>query len=638
MHLIYQWFWRLIPANPMLVRIVQGGSRRGRHLLVRQAYLGVMIFFVILGLLTAGSVGGQVSLTELAKAGTNVFGVIAYAQVVLICLLAPLFMAGAITAEQSGQTLNILLTTPLSNLQIVLGSLLGRLFFVWALLLSGLPLFAVLLIFGGVPIASVFVAFTVAALAALLTGSVAVTLAVTRLGGQKAVVVFVIVVAGYLVSAYAADKLLLRSLDLSGQTTWLTPLHPLLVLEASFNSAGYQPPSAQAVAGHAWPIAFYLSRPFATFSLLSLLISGVLVLWSATQVRRLGDERWGWLPGFIVRSLRLGRNTTGKTHTPRAVWQNPVAWREANTRGNAVGSILWRWGFATLAIAAGAIWLGMYHTGSLPVVMDGQVPREPHIVFRYGLFTLLLLEISVLTLVAIYMSAGSVSREREDHTLDLMLTTPITPKMYIWGKLRGLVSFLLLLVAVPVITVAMVSAYSLIGGWMGADGATVPYAVQSGGTTSVFSAPLEVSLMLPEAPLLVALMLLSFTAWCVAVGMNWSVSSKGVLGALIASVAVIGGTATALGLCGGLAVGSIPYAGVLINAMSPATNVIMVLNPMEHIEGYADMRPPYLAGRIMMLLGAMLCAGVYSLIVYAMLRGVVKDFYPTVRKLSGGDG
>lgn len=638
MNLFYQWFWRLIPANPMLLRIVQGGSRRGRHLIIRQAYLGAMIFFVILGLLTAGSVGGQVSLTELAKAGTSVFGVIAYAQVVLICLLAPLFMAGAITAEQSGQTLNILLTTPLSNLQIVLGSLLGRLFFVWALLLSGLPLFAVLLIFGGVPIASVFVAFAVAAMAALLTGSVAVTLAVTRWGGQKAVVVFVIIVAGYLVSAYAADKLLLRSLDMSGQTTWLTSLHPLLVLEASFNSAGYQPPSYQMVSDYAWPVAFYLSRPFATFMLLSLVISTVLIIWSATQVRRLGDERWGWLPASVVRWLRLGYSSAGKTHAPRAVWQNPVAWREANTRGNAVSSILWRWGFAILAVIAGAVWLGLYHTHHLPVVMDGQVPLEPHVVFRYGLLTLLLLEISVLTLVAVYMSAGSVSREREDHTLDLMLTTPITPKMYIWGKLRGLVSFLLLLVAVPVVTVGLVSAYSFIGGAMGVEGATVPYIVQAGGTTSVFSAPLEVPLMLPEAPLLMALMLLSFTAWCAAVGMNWSVSSRGVLSALLASGAVVSGVAVALGLCGGFSVGSIPYVGVLINAMSPATNVVMVINPMDHIKGYADQGSPYVAGRLTMFFGALLCAGVYATIVYALLRGVVKDFYPTVRKLSGGDG
>ena len=59
-------------------------------------------------------------------------------------------------------------------------------------------------------------------------------------------------------------------------------------------------------------------------------------------------------------------------------------------------------------------------------------------VFHGVLFAVLLLEVAVITLVALYMSAGCVSREREDGTLDLLLTTPTTPKQYIWGKLRGM--------------------------------------------------------------------------------------------------------------------------------------------------------------------------------------------------------
>ncbi|MEZ6190371.1 MAG: hypothetical protein R3C45_03675 [Phycisphaerales bacterium] len=46
------------------------------------------------------------------------FAIISYGQVVLVCSLSPLFMAGAI-GRTRGQTYNILLTTPLSNLQIV---------------------------------------------------------------------------------------------------------------------------------------------------------------------------------------------------------------------------------------------------------------------------------------------------------------------------------------------------------------------------------------------------------------------------------------------------------------------------------------------------------------------------------------
>src|SRR5947207_647895 len=189
---LYQWFWTLLPANPIAVRIVQGGSRRMRDLWVRMGYLGVLTALVVLTLLSGGGVSGSMSLGDLAKSGAFLFTVIAYGQVILVCLLAPLFMAGAIAQEQAGQTFDILLTTPLSSLQIVLGNLIGRLFFVLALLTSGLPLFAVVLIFGGVPVGSVFAAFALAALVALVVGSVAVTLAVLRKGGRKAVYVFVV--------------------------------------------------------------------------------------------------------------------------------------------------------------------------------------------------------------------------------------------------------------------------------------------------------------------------------------------------------------------------------------------------------------------------------------------------------------
>ena len=223
---LLHWLLNLGPTNPMVRRIVHGGARRTQHFLVRTGYLAVLVGLVIFTMITGGALQGSVAMSELAKAGSTVFAVIAYGQVIGVCLLAPLFMAGAIASEQSGKTYDILLTTPLSNLQIVLGSLLGRLFFVLALLASGLPLFAVLLVFGGVRTGAVVQAFAVAGCTAVLVGSVAVTLSVLRAGGRKAVFMFVIAIAGFLVGAYALDVVLIRRLNPLPYTTWLTPLHP----------------------------------------------------------------------------------------------------------------------------------------------------------------------------------------------------------------------------------------------------------------------------------------------------------------------------------------------------------------------------------------------------------------------------
>lgn len=633
MYSVYRWLWRMVPGNPMVVRIVQGGSVRLRDFWIRMGYLGSLIALVLIGLLVGGGFGGPMDLTELAKAGTRVFSLVARGQVVLVCLLAPLFMVGAIAQEQAGKTYDILLTTPLSNLQIVLGSLVGRLFFVLALLASGVPLFSVLLIFGGVPIRSVFVAFSVAALTAVFVGSVAVLLSVMRACGRKAVFMFVILIAAYLVGAYLLDTTILRQLmPIENSVTWLTPLHPLLVLEASLNTANYSPPAPELLAGYSFPIRFYLGRPFMMFSILSIVSSFVMVAWCAIVLRSIGQGQGRWM-SWLATVLRL-RGAAGieRSRTPRSVWHNPIAWRESHTRGKIAGGILARWGFTALALGVSSLLLGAYHMEVLPEIINRETgrPYASHEVFHQALSALLLIEVAVIILIALYMSAGSVSKEREDGTLDLMLTTPITPRQYVWGKLRGLVSFLGLLITMPVLTIAMVSVYALIGPGLGWPEATFTHrSVASGGAAIIRPG---VPLMLPEAPLLMAMMLVPFVALCVAAGMNWSLKAKGVLSAVIPSVAIMGGLVLILGMCGWPLSGSVVLFGPVVNAFSPGTNLFMLVDPWDHVKDF----PEHVGFGRVSLGVASLCAAVgYGLVVYALVVGMVRGFDQTVRRLSG---
>jgi len=627
MDVMYRWFWTLLPANPLLVRVVQGGSRRLRHLWVRMIYLGLLITVVSFGLLFNGGFGGAVSLKSMASAGSDIFEVISYAQVILICLIAPLFMAGAIASEQAGQTYNILLTTPLTNLQIVLGSLLGRLFFVIALLLSGLPLFAVLLIFGGVPISAVFIAFAVAGLTALAVGSVAVALSVFRAGGRKAVFIFVITIVAYLVVAYMVDYALLRPMNVGNATTWLTPLHPLLVLESAQSALSYQPPAWETLTGYPWLIKLYLAKPFTTFSLLSVLVSGGLMLVCAVVLRRIGQGESAWMTR-LRKLLRLPRPGVERTRAAREIWANPIAWREANTRGNGPTAVAMRWAFLAFALLAGFVVLMLYHTNRLPSLGFGNAADT----LRSLLLILLLVEVAITVMVAIYMSAGAVSREREDGTLDLLLTTPMTQKQYIWGKLRGLVSFLALLLAAPILTLAMVSAYTFIGELLQWPQAKPAVQFSTSGGTSRGNFPL----IMPEAPIVLALMLIPFVAMCVMIGMSWSLKAKGVVGAVVPSVAILGAFTTVMGFCGFAAAENIPFIGAILNAFSPTTNLAMLVDPYARVAGFVSSgTATTLAGRVTLVIASILAAGGYSLIVYLTLLGMVKGFDHTVRKLSG---
>src|SRR4029434_7760309 len=135
----------------------EAGGKRRRDLFVRCGYLALLILVVIFAL-----VGGSAGATQPRGRGTHsakLFQQMSYLQLGLVALLAPVFTAGAITQEKDSQTYDILLATPLTNGQIVLGSLLSRLFFIISLLVSGIPIFSITQIFGGVAIKSISLSF-----------------------------------------------------------------------------------------------------------------------------------------------------------------------------------------------------------------------------------------------------------------------------------------------------------------------------------------------------------------------------------------------------------------------------------------------------------------------------------------------
>src|ERR1043165_3312437 len=277
---ILRWFLRLAPTNPITVRLVQNGSRRVRHLYIRAGYLAALILVLLWSLLAPGS-SGAMSYSQLAQAGATSFAYVACLQVGLICILAPVFMAGAIAQEASPRTWEVLLTTPLSATQIVLGNLLGRLFFILALLFASLPLFALTQYFGGVPGTSVLASYLVAACAAVLVGSIAIALAVSRMVGKRAVFAFYVAVVSYMALTYGIDQATTGSIP-GVRVTYMTGLNPFLALKALLNPTTYNAAPRGTRTG---PLGFMLERPVATWCWLRAVLSVILMGVSTLTVR-----------------------------------------------------------------------------------------------------------------------------------------------------------------------------------------------------------------------------------------------------------------------------------------------------------------------------------------------------------------
>tara|TARA_R110000782_G_scaffold19101_4_gene51995 strand:+ start:3656 stop:5515 length:1860 start_codon:yes stop_codon:yes gene_type:complete len=617
MPVFLRWLLRLGPTNPIAVRLVQNASRRSKHNLVRSTYLAVLIL-VLLWSVLGNTQGGQVSYRELASSGATSFAWVAYLQVFLICVLSPVFMAGAIAQEANPKTWDILLTTPLSKLEIVLGNLLGRLWFVLALLFASLPLFALTQFFGGVPGRSILASYLVAAGAALLVGAIAIALSVSRLVGQRAVFAFYVCVVTYLATTIAIDAWL-RSRGMGAGSggsgvTWMTAANPFLALRALLSPTTYPVAEAGTFTGLK---ALAFETPVRAWTWGTVLISGALVLASTLTVRAGGLRQiTSTASGVPWYRKMMGLGAKGAEHRPpRSVWANPIAWREAAARNATFGRILARWSFIALGLITGVAIVVLFHTNTLNTAD-----------FRFVIRSVVFTEVFVIALVAVNMAATAVSREREDGTLDLILTTPVTPAMYLSGKLRGLIAYLLPLIAVPVFTIGIAGLYAFFFNDIRTNGTTV--------TEGMGQTTITVPAVLPEAGLLAALVLVPFTAFCVMVGLQWSLKSRGTLGSVVGTVGVVGVISGIVGLCGWAAGADLPVVGPAVAAISPASLLDALIGPADRMNQTIN-DSGLTAARVSLAIGAAISAAVYIAIVYAVHSAMVRGFDFTVRKLAG---
>jgi len=596
----------LLPTNPVVVRLVTGAGRRRRDLLVRGATLGALMLLVTLPLLSSGG-----TLKEMAQSGASVFTLISYGQLAAICLLTPLFMAGAIAQESNPRTWEILLTTPLSSLQIVLGNLVGRLFFALALLLSALPLCLAARIFGGVRASSVVASLSVAGCSALFLGSVAVLLSVLRSTGKRGVFAFYAATVLTLFATGAAD-LAFRQRIAPGSdgthTTWLTPLNPFLTLRSELDSNAYRPWSL-GVDEAPWIARTWLGRPLATMVWGSSLASLGLLALATLRVRLVGSRAEA-ATGGLSRLLR--RVSARGERAPRRVWQNPVAWREASLRLSTPLARGARWIAFAAGLAAAVTVLALHRSG--PLGVDEA---------RIALGALVTSEVVLALLVAVSASATAVSREREDGSLDILLTTPIQPGPYLLGKLRGLIVVLWPAIAVPSITLLLGAAYVHAGG-LGAAAVTSKAVV---GTATI-----DAPLVLAPAAFAFPFVLTGFMAFTVMTGLQWSVGSRGVIGSTLGALGVIVGVAGLLGLCGAAAGGGVPLLGPVMVCLSPVNLAFAAVAPSRALAAsmlQSDMLSTSL------LVGGGLAAACYATLTYAMLAAIRRSFMMTVRRLAG---
>lgn len=159
-------FW-----NPIVTKEVRSRMRTWRAPLVLMGFLIILATVGYAAYQTAAPLSAGTS--NRGQVGTAVFGSLSATVMVLVALIVPGLVGGAISGERERQTLDLLMVTPVGPWRIVLGKLLSSLLFVVLLVVAALPLFSVVFILGGVDLGAVVAVVMVTLVTALALGGLA---------------------------------------------------------------------------------------------------------------------------------------------------------------------------------------------------------------------------------------------------------------------------------------------------------------------------------------------------------------------------------------------------------------------------------------------------------------------------------
>src|SRR5262245_11358996 len=126
-------------------------TRRGRYFLLRTMY--VIALLLLMYMTFEGTIGIKTSAArpnDLAEFASRFFYRFMLMQFFAVLLLTPAYVGGAIAEEKVRQTLDYLLTTDLTNREIILGQLVSRLANLALFFIAGLPILSLMQLFGGV--------------------------------------------------------------------------------------------------------------------------------------------------------------------------------------------------------------------------------------------------------------------------------------------------------------------------------------------------------------------------------------------------------------------------------------------------------------------------------------------------------
>jgi ABC-type transport system involved in multi-copper enzyme maturation permease subunit len=346
-------------------------------------------------------------LTVSDQLARQIFLYFSFSQILLVSVLAPIFAAGTFTREKEEETIEILLTSPLSLGQIVRGKLMSAMAFLGVVIGSSLPVAAIILPLGGVGTDEIVTLYALLLVIGLLFTMIGLTCSSHFHRTHSALVV------SYFVVLPLAAALL--GISVGSQRT------------------------------------FYDGGSAAFWVLVVSLIPLVKMYWSLVErtgkefldaPRPAGEEDIEEQTGLVLRRDAFPDMLFLPEKSDHGIGdrENPVYRKELRSELLGSGTL-----FVRMVIQIG-IFLSILF---IPQIVSGNVAPF----FAYVTV--------VMCLITPSLSSGTFSQERERDTLDLLLTTSLSPRQIVMGKFRALARYSLVLGAFFVSAHMLTYAFSL---------------------------------------------------------------------------------------------------------------------------------------------------------------------------------
>jgi ABC-type transport system involved in multi-copper enzyme maturation permease subunit len=179
-------------AGPIFDKELRVSSRRKRNYFLRFAYVCLLTGFIAFAWIFMARIGGSTSLvyqvSRMSETGKYIITTIIWFQFITIQLITIVMLSNAISDEIYHRTLGLLMTTPISSLQIVIGKLSSKLLQLVLLLAISLPLLAIIRVMGGVPWGYVVSSLCITLTAAIFAGSVSLAFSITNRHSHSVIV------------------------------------------------------------------------------------------------------------------------------------------------------------------------------------------------------------------------------------------------------------------------------------------------------------------------------------------------------------------------------------------------------------------------------------------------------------------